>query len=1339
MAAGTVRITQHQDGRISYVSGELSQPEKGKFFFLRPPEGGKAGKAVGVIEFPDSQTAYRVEPTGANGEPELWQRRMDEVVCMNMPRAEEESVVQEMPPLRPDVEAMYNVPDYNSNIVSLQSYPGSKAVLLLDFFGGYTSTWGGIAYSRPANINNSTIKDLWKRVAEDYQPFNINVTTDIRVYQAAPAASRQRCCFTDTPVTAAGVAYIGSWNWGSDTPCWSVYNSGKNGAEVGAHEPGHTLGLGHQGSVSPTATNEYYAGQGSGVTGWAPIMGVGYYQNIATWAKGEYQYANNTQDELAVITSNNNNVTYRADDTGATLATSRYLEIYDDSSAFAEGVIERGGDTDAFQFSTTGGLVSLTANPVNDWANLAVMVTLADSSDNIIASNNPQSVISATITNVLAAGTYTFRVTGAGRNDPYTNGFTTYGSLGYYSVSGWIVGAVQPTRLTVMEHSAVGTAVGTVVSTNAGAQLAYAIVAGNSNSAFSIDGAGLLTVANSAALDYATLGSNSMLRVGFELFVNITNLDNGALTELSRRVVVDVRSATGSYPLAVSGFNAGVIVPNSATVSVPRAVAFDAGNSWCFYQAGLSGNAQAASGSGYQGFPCSRTLVSQVDGAVFKLAPYSGQNALLMGNTYAKYGTLTLSNPAAFNSISILASSANGGGNGTLVLTFTNGTRSQVFSLNAQDWYNTTTNVAFQGFGRVKLGQSTFSTENPGWNNPNIYQTTINLASLGINQTVKSITFTNPASANTTVVLGLSAAPMPAAPAIVQQPVSVTNSVPASGAGFSVVAMGTPPLAYQWYFSSNGAAGADSPLAGKTNATVSLSAVLQATNAGSYFVIVTNASGSVTSSVATLTVFRAPVITADLSPTNSSRLVGGTNRWALSVNAATPVYYFWNTNGSLFRTTTTNGLALGPLQLANAATYTVVVSNAYGMVTSLSSTLAVYSAPTSPYQQLTVAAGPIGYWRLDETSGRVAHDYIGTNNGFYTNVAFNQAGNKLIDTHTAVRVGSLAANNSYIGGIGIDFGASFGSAAFTVEAWVNGSTPSTDAGVITKGAGGGGEQFNLDCGGTSHGFRFFVRDSTGSAHLASSSVPPAAAWHHVVGVCDQSHSNLVLYVDGTNVATGTIVPGSGIMASSSPVTFGSRQSGSGTAFNNQMTATLEEFAIYGYAMTSNQVQARYLAVTNRPPAFVANPLLLPAGRAGVYYAANLTTNASDPNGDAQTFAKISGPAWLNVASGGLLTGTPYSANAGANSFVVSVKDPGGLSNTATMLLSVAAAPSINASLTNQNGSLALSWTGGVSPYSVQMSTNLGDTNWQTVATGVVTSNYLVAPTNGAAFFRIKGL
>ena len=557
IAEGVVKIVQRDGAVVAYVSGELTAPEKGKFFFLTPPEGGKAGKAVAVIEFPASKIAYRVEPTGTNGDPELWKRRLEEVVCLNMDKADPEWLAEhstcscgkphEIAPLRPDLAPDY-VPEHNDEIISLQSYPGSPAVMLLDFAGGYTNSWGGVAYARP-NVSNEVIKDIWKRVAEDYMPFNINVTTDIKVFLAAPAASRQRCCYTTTPITPAGVAYFGSWNWGNDTVCWSVYNVGKAAAEVGSHEVGHTLGLAHQGQ---TGGGEYYGGHGGGETGWAPIMGVGYYQALTTWAKGEYANANQPQDQLNTITTANNNVGYRTDDTGNTLATSRYLEVFSNNTVSAEGVVERTGDTDSFQFTTTGGAINLKVDPVapGDWANLATMATIADASGTILATTNAQDDVSSTITTTLAAGTYTFRVIGTGKNDPLTNGFTDYASLGYYAISGSVAGARQPTRLSVAERAPNSTVVGSVPATNPNSSpLVYTITSGNTGGTFSVSNTGVISVANNTLLDYWALANNpSLYAAQFELFVNITNVNNATLNETNRRVVIAVQQLYAQVP-----------------------------------------------------------------------------------------------------------------------------------------------------------------------------------------------------------------------------------------------------------------------------------------------------------------------------------------------------------------------------------------------------------------------------------------------------------------------------------------------------------------------------------------------------------------------------------------------------------------------------------------------------------------------------------------------------------------------------------------------------------------------------------------------------------------------
>ncbi|HNQ72869.1 MAG TPA: cadherin domain-containing protein [Verrucomicrobiota bacterium] len=575
-ASGTIQYLQRTNGQVLYVSGILTQPEAGKFFFQSQTRAGKAGDFVGVVEFPASQRAYRLEPTGPGGTTELVERPLDQVICLRLTPAENAAGdTDEIPPLYPDDFPTLPIPDYQQGTVVLQSLAGATGVIYLDFHAGYTPTWGGITYAS-RNFSNSKIRDIWRRVAEDFIPFNINVTTDLKVFQAAPETSRIRVIFTSTTTAspgAGGVAYYNSWNWSGDTPCW-VFNSGtKSAAEAASHEVGHTLNLSHDGKTGGTV---YYNGHGSGATGWAPIMGSGYTRNVVQWSKGEYTDANNQQNDLNVITSNNNDVAYRVDDTGATLATSRYLELYPDYTASGEGVIERTGDTDAFQFTTSGGVVSLQAIPCrgNTWANLAIQATLCDSNNAVLASDNPQDVLSASLTTTLAAGTYTFRVTGAGRNDPATDGFSDYASLGYYKISGTVANGRLPSRFSVPENTPNGTLVGVVTANNPyGNPLVYTITGGNTGNAFALNHAGQLMVANSAILNYETLAANTQLTVQFELFVNITNTANPALTEIKRRVVVAITDV--NEPPTLTGFSTNLIEHSSPGLAIGQVTGSD--------------------------------------------------------------------------------------------------------------------------------------------------------------------------------------------------------------------------------------------------------------------------------------------------------------------------------------------------------------------------------------------------------------------------------------------------------------------------------------------------------------------------------------------------------------------------------------------------------------------------------------------------------------------------------------------------------------------------------------------------------------------------------------------
>jgi len=84
-----------------------------------------------------------------------------------------------------------------------------------------------------------------------------------------------------------------------------------------------------------------------------------------------------------------------------------------------------------------------------------------------------------------------------------------------------------------------------------------------------------------------------------------------------------------------------------------------------------------------------------------------------------------------------------------------------------------------------------------------------------------------------------------AAPSITTQPVSQTLSA-GSSTSFSVVASGGGTLSYQWYKDANAISGATSAAYALSNVSTS--------DAGSYYVVVSNSAGSATSNTATLTV-----------------------------------------------------------------------------------------------------------------------------------------------------------------------------------------------------------------------------------------------------------------------------------------------------------------------------------------------------------------------------------------------------------------------------------------------------------------------------------------------------
>ena len=169
-----------------------------------------------------------------------------------------------------------------------------------------------------------------------------------------------------------------------------------------------------------------------------------------------------------------------------------------------------------------------------------------------------------------------------------------------------------------------------------------------------------------------------------------------------------------------------------------------------------------------------------------------------------------------------------------------------------------------------------------------------------------------------------------------------------SNAVLNANAAGFQPMSYQWLKSS-------APLDGATNASYAVTNA-QATNSDNYSVIVSNAYGSATSGVATVTVVFPPSITHQ--PQSWTAAAGVVLNLSVSASGTEPLSYQWlNSSGNIAGATNAT-YTLDPVQTNNAGSYSVVVTNPYGSVTSDVATVTVYvpvSITTQPASQVVPA------------------------------------------------------------------------------------------------------------------------------------------------------------------------------------------------------------------------------------------------------------------------------------------------------------------------------------------------------------------------------------------------
>ncbi len=332
--------------------------------------------------------------------------------------------------------------------VKLSSLAGAPATIFLDFDGQtvQSAAWnnGNKLFCTPSGLNDAQITEIFHRVSEDYRPFKVNITTDSTVFLAAPLSQRVRMIVTQTSdwyQGVGGVAYIGSFTWGDDTPGFifpnRLGNVPKYVAECCTHESGHTIGLSHQAAYNNDCglVDPYNPGSGSGEAGWAPVMGNSYYKNMTGWYNGPTPYGcDNTQDALSIITTQNG-FGYRNDDYNDEPSNNNFL--LNSANFTVPGIISTNVDKDAFKLVLESNenlhidVIPFGLNSSNAGANLDVKVFLYNQAKILIRTYDPLTSLSVSIDTALNSGTYYLVVKGTGNINA-----AEYGSLGSYQLSG---------------------------------------------------------------------------------------------------------------------------------------------------------------------------------------------------------------------------------------------------------------------------------------------------------------------------------------------------------------------------------------------------------------------------------------------------------------------------------------------------------------------------------------------------------------------------------------------------------------------------------------------------------------------------------------------------------------------------------------------------------------------------------------------------------------------------------------------------------------------------------------------------------------------------------------
>ena len=496
-------------------------------------------------------------------------------------------------------------------------------------------------------------------------------------------------------------------------------------------------------------------------------------------------------------------------------------------------------------------------------------------------------------------------------------------------------------------------------------------------------------------------------------------------------------------------------------------------------------------------------------------------------------------------------------------------------------------------------------------------------------------------------------------PQIIGQP-QLQIVIPGEIASFSVLLADSSGCAYQWLFNGTNLPGQTSDALLILNTATS--------NQGPYSVVVTNNSGSVTSSVAQLYI--------DSNGNGLPDLWEMANFGNLNQNAAGDAdgdgisnlqEFFDGTNPNsnvsarprLNVLTDGGGLvAVNPFKLSYDPTDTVTLTATPFAPNSFIGWAGDANTPGNPlallmnssktvqarFLRATPAAGMVGWWRAESN----ALDIIGTNNGVLINGASFATG----------KVGQAFSLDGISQSVEIADSATLHPASVTIEGWVQFASAGGIQVLYSKPYGPG----VLDSFGVwleNGNLKATMSDTSSFGPFLSIPFSPVIGrWYHIGFTFDNATQVESLYLDGARVSSS--VTGRPIAYDSHPLIFGRDIENGNPSFF--VDGSIDEVSLYDRALTPaemNAIAAADFAGKNANQPFFTTPAQLPEAFVGVAY----TQQVSTVLGTAPISFALSGgslPPGLTISSNGIFSGTPTTL--GSNTFALIATDATGMSS-----------------------------------------------------------------------------